>query len=846
MTLIETIKQRLNFTEKEGVGSVEKTTFVTIELIQSQNVPIKFCSDFLVLYGLKGNTTVISGKKQYEIEPAGVLASNPFTHYSIQCPKESGIAVLHISQEMLQITGIHNHLTHIRCYVKDDSSGVYREYDHIRMYFARALKSYFENSKQSDIQLFTDVSQMLSILVTYFTASESSDHLQIQNNSDALERLNRIMIYIHEHWREPLSIIQLAQREYISSGYLSRSFKAYTGKTFTEYLMELRLQNAAHDLKNSTDTITKIAYANGFKDVNSFIKNFKAWYGITPKRYRKFSEKSDYLSWETFENVAEDDGVSNLLKYATIDEQIAALPPPMKTRQIKTCAYTKGQNLRHTWRKLLNVGYARNVLLAEVQNRICQAQREIGFEYIRFHGMLDDDMHVYYEDEQGQPYLDFSRVDMLLDFILSVDLKPYVELGYMPKLLAKEEKATFDFSSYISAFNDEEKWKFLIKGFLRHCIERYGRSLMIEWKFTTIGCNCVSTGIVSLEDYLSLYQTTYECVKETDKRFAFGGPGGHSFSIWDSHCIHDFFEYAISKNCVPDFVCTECFPHRAIEWDTDFWRFMLSQMSSPLALSSDMHYTRTMLKDYRKLLGKYGLAHLEIWIEEWNSTFWQRDLSGDTCYKAAWLTKNICENYDESEAFGYWTLSDFIEERSDFGTVYHGGYGLFTYNGIPKSGWLAMRLLHMLGDTKLDAGDGWMITRSKRGIQIILSHYCHYDSLYCLRYHQLKDPKQAYHVFVKDGLLKYEIHLTDLPAGTYEIKRFLVSSEHGSSFDVWLKMGMPQYLRRQEIEYLKQMAQPQYHVQTLELQGEYTMESCLSPHEIQIFLLEMVDQWDIS
>lgn len=828
---------------------MERTALVTMELVQGQNVPIKFCSDFLVLYGLKGHTTVMSGKKKYEIGMGGIRTIVPFLHYSLQCPKDSGVVILHISQEILQITGIHNNVAHIDCYINDDSSGAYREYDSIRMYFARALKSYFEHSGQSDIQLITDASQMLSTLVTYFTASESADNLQMQKDSGAFERYDRIMTYIHEHWREPLSIEQLAQHEYLSTGYLSRSFKSYTGKTFTEYLMELRLQNAVHDLKSSTDTVTKIAYANGFKNVNSFIKHFKAWYGITPKQYRKSSDKSDDLTWESFENMSGDDGVSNLLKYATLDEQILSLPPPMKTRQVHISANTKGQSLRHTWRRLLNAGYARNGLLAEVQNRIRQAQEEIGFEYIRFHGMLDDDMHIYFEDGQARPYLDFSRVDMLLDFVISVGLKPYIEFGYMPKLLAKEDKADkaiFDRCSYISIFNNEEKWEYLIKGCLRHCIERYGRSSMLGWKFTTIGCNCVSTGIVSLEDYLHLYHTTYRCVKETDKRFSFGGPGGHSSSIWDSHYIHDFFAYAISTNCVPDFVCIECFPHRAIEQDTDFWRFTISQLSAPAVLSSDVHYTRTMLKDYRKILENYDLSHLEIWIEGWNSTFWQRDLSGDTCYKAAWLTKNICENYDETESFGYWTLSDFMEERSDFGMVYHGGYGLFTYNGIPKSGWLAMQLLRRLGDTKLDAGDGWMITRSKQGIQIILSHYCHYDSLYCLRYQKLTDPQQAYNVFIKDGLLRFEIYLTDLPAGTYEVKRFVVSPEHGSSFDIWIKMGMPQYLRRETIEYLKQMAQPQYHVETLELQGNYTVESCLSAHEVEIILLDMDDQLDIG
>lgn len=62
---------------------------------------------------------------------------------------------------------------------------------------------------------------------------------------------------------------------------------------------------------------------------------------------------------------------------------------------------------------------------------------------------------------------------------------------------------------------------------------------------------------------------------------------------------------------------------------------------------------------------------------------WQRDLSSDTCYKAAWLTQNILENCENVDMMEYWLLADFIDEWMVPGGVFHGGYGLFTTNGIP-------------------------------------------------------------------------------------------------------------------------------------------------------------------
>ena len=51
---------------------------------------------------------------------------------------------------------------------------------------------------------------------------------------------------------------------------------------------------------------------------------------------------------------------------------------------------------------------------------------------------------------------------------------------------------------------------------------------------------------------------------------------------------------------------------------------------------------------------------------------------------------------------------------------------------------------------------------------------------------------------------------------------------------------MPQYLRKEETDYLKKVTQPQYQVELLEIEGNYTFESRLEPHEVQIILFDML------
>ena len=74
-------------------------------------------------------------------------------------------------------------------------------------------------------------------------------------------------------------------------------------------------------------------------------------------------------------------------------------------------------------------------------------------------------------------------VDQLFDFLLSIGLKPFIELGFMPSELAAEQsKSVFFNPSFVSGPSSIERWCELLDRFLRHCINRYGREEVESWK----------------------------------------------------------------------------------------------------------------------------------------------------------------------------------------------------------------------------------------------------------------------------------------------------------------------------------------------------------------------------
>lgn len=175
------------------------------------------------------------------------------------------------------------------------------------------------------------------------------------------------------------------------------------------------------------------------------------------------------------------------------------------------------------------------------------------------------------------------------------------------------------------------------------------------------------------------------------------------------------------------------------------------------------------------------------------------------------------------------------------GGVFHGGYGLFTMGGIPKAGYQALRLLNRIGERRVDAGEGWFVSRTDSTIQVYLYHYCHYDALYRYRYQKLTNPHDAYKVFENSGNLKIELELCGLDAGVYREESWTIDRTNGSTFDKWMEMGAPGVMTPEDIAYLNDSAQPLCRIRDTDTAGVMRIEAELKPHEVRLIVLKKRD-----
>lgn len=236
-------------------------------------------------------------------------------------------------------------------------------------------------------------------------------------------------------------------------------------------------------------------------------------------------------------------------------------------------------------------------------------------------------------------------------------------------------------------------------------------------------------------------------------------------------------------------------------------------------------------------LNRYGMAGRPIYLTEWNLTVNHRNLINDTCFKSCYLTKNLLENYDRLESFGYWSLTDFLGELQLPPELFHGGLGLFTMNGIPKAHYSTFLLISKLGNQKLGSGRGWFLTRSSRtgSLAILLYNYAHYDQIFSSGEIFDMTPVNRYTAFSNLQNLEVSITLTGLSDQAYTLRETFVNQEHGSSYDAWAAMGAPACLTAEDRQYLTAQAQPGIHITEIAATGgSYTYRQQLTPFEVRL------------
>src|SRR5215469_11441806 len=138
--------------------------------------------------------------------------------------------------------------------------------------------------------------------------------------------------------------------------------------------------------------------------------------------------------------------------------------------------------LPHVWEHTVGSCHAPLALRADWQNQLRRCHDELGFQYVRFHGLLSDRLGTLVRHRDRLVY-SFFNADRIVDFLLSIGMRPFVELSFMPAVLASGSATIFSYRGNVTPPADYRQWAELIRRLVSHWAARYGRGEVRRWYF---------------------------------------------------------------------------------------------------------------------------------------------------------------------------------------------------------------------------------------------------------------------------------------------------------------------------------------------------------------------------
>ncbi|WP_207515271.1 GH39 family glycosyl hydrolase [Longitalea luteola] len=445
--------------------------------------------------------------------------------------------------------------------------------------------------------------------------------------------------------------------------------------------------------------------------------------------------------------------------------------------------------LNTMFNECVGAGRANEGLRADWQQQLAYVKKECGFRYIRMHGLLTDDMAVYKEDKNGNPEYNFMYIDVLFDFLQSIGMKPFVELGFMPGALASGNQTIFWWRGNVTPPKDYEKWAGLVRALTQHFTERYGAEEVKTWYFEVWNEPNLSPGFWAgtQEDYFKLYKYTAQAIKNVNSEYRVGGPGTAG-AAWEPELI----AYC-HKNKVPlDFISTHAYGVKQGYLD-EFGNSGTVLDKNPMSVSGEV------LQSRKEITGS-AMPQLELHYTEWSASYTPADPIHDSYHEAAYVLQKLKQVGNAANSMSYWVFTDIFEEAGPRFTPFHGGFGMLTIQGINKPVFYAYQFLNRLGNIELLNTDSasWVCKDASGNMQMLVWDFTNThpgDSVHNQDYYIRDLPATS------KGKLK--INFANVPGGMYSLEVYKVGYRSNDVYSSYLSMGRPSQLNRQQVDQLK-------------------------------------------
>jgi xylan 1,4-beta-xylosidase len=462
-----------------------------------------------------------------------------------------------------------------------------------------------------------------------------------------------------------------------------------------------------------------------------------------------------------------------------------------------------GRPFPHFWEQMFGSERAIVSLRESYKDDLRGVKQITNFRYVRFHGVLMDEVGVYDEDKKGQSVYNFSYIDQIYDGLLANGVRPFVELSFMPtKLAARQAIHFFWYHPNVSPPKDLNKWEDLIYQLGKHLVERYGEDEVAQWYFEVWNEPNIHfwAGEPKQSTYFDLYSRSARALKRVSSRLRVGGPATAE-AAW----VPEFIRWTVHSNVPLDFVSTHVYGN--------------NDPAKMLGVEEKLTREEIVCRAVRIVHDQVTASprpDLPIIWSEFNASYEDNPQVLDTTYIGPWLASVISQCEGLSTMLSFWTFSDVFEEGGVVKEPFHGGFGLYAVGHIPKPSFNAFALLHQLGTERLTVSSKSVLaTRTDDGRVVI--------ALWNLLPAEVSGPE-------KNIRLRF--------AGISKNSKVLIQrldEDHGNVLTAYEQMGRPRYPTQAQLSALRNAAK----LSPLEVRRLKTNELQLTLQPHSLVLLEI-------
>jgi xylan 1,4-beta-xylosidase len=408
--------------------------------------------------------------------------------------------------------------------------------------------------------------------------------------------------------------------------------------------------------------------------------------------------------------------------------------------------------------------------------------------------------NAYTEDAKGNPVYDWTIVDRIFDTYLERGVKPYVQIGFMPKALSTTPEpyqhkwtptAKYDeiYTGWAYPPTDYDKWRELAYQWTKHCVEKYGRAEVEQWYFETWNEANIGYWRGTPEEFRKLHDYAIDGVRRALPTARVGGPdtagsGGQWMRDFLDHQLRGK-NFATGKNGTPiDFVSFHA-KGRPVYVDGH----VRMGISNQLATIDDGF---RIIASYPEVKSKpivIGESDPEGCAACQGPQLQYRNSTMYSSYTAA----SFARKHDLADRHGV-NLEGALTWAFEFeDTPFFAGFRALATNGINLPVFNVFRMMSRMGADRIPVTSDGAIdldamlkqgVRERPDVAALASRDARRATILAWHYHDDDVPGPAAEVSLAvEGL--------GMKQGKAKLQHFRVDTDHSNAYTVWQKMGSP-------------------------------------------------------